>query len=380
MPASLDATYRKALDGCPLTLEEGRALWWQAPLDELMAVASQMRFLLNPRRVVTWQIDRNVNITNICQCGCLFCNFHCHSAAPQAYITSLEQYTEKIEEMQRLGGDQVLLQGGMHPELGLEFYCDLFRALKARYPGVRLHALGPPEVVHIAKLAGQSVEAVLATLVEAGLDSLPGAGAEILSERVRRRISPRKATAEQWLQVMAIAHRMGLLTSATMMYGHLETIDERLQHLIDIRTLQAAKPEATPGFVAFIAWPIMRSGTPLQRHYPAPPIAPAEHLRLTAVARLMLCNVPHVQASWLTVGAETAALSLWGGADDMGSIMIEENVVASAGAHHALDAEGMQQLIRTAGFEPQLRDQAYQPRRYAPRRPDAQPSTTDATP
>lgn len=349
-----------ALSLRPLSVEEGAYLWREAMLDELMATAGALRQRHAPGREVTWQIDRNINITNVCASGCLFCNFHAGaSGSAGPFITTRGEYEQKIEELLALGGDQILLQGGLHPKLGLDFYVDLFRWLKARYPNVKLHALGPPEIVHIARLEGISIEATLRALVEAGLDSLPGAGAEILAERPRAIVAPRKATADEWVGVMRTAQRMGLLTSATMMYGHVETIEERMEHLVRIRELQAERPAGAPGFLAFIAWPFQGRGTELARRYGWKPTSGAEHVRMVAMSRIMLTNVPHIQASWLTVGVDIALLSLFAGADDMGSIMIEENVVASAGARNCLDAAGMEAAIRSAGFEPRLRDQAY---------------------
>lgn len=355
----LTSLYEKALALEPLTLEEGQALWFDAPLDELMAVAHEARLLHVPGREVTWQIDRNINISNICAARCLFCNFHSGAGQLPPFTTTLEEYEEKIEELIALGGDQVLLQGGLHPQWGLEYYETLFRELRSRFPTVRLHALGPPEIVHIARLEQLSFREVLERLHQAGLSSLPGAGAEILSDRVREIIAPRKATVQEWLAVMREAHRMGLLTSATMMYGHVETIEERLQHLVYISELQADRPEGSVGFLAFIPWPFQWRGTQLAQQYPIHPVSPVEHLRWVALSRLMLHNIAHIQASWLTVGVETSQLSLWGGADDMGSVMIEENVVASAGTQNTLNAVSMRQAIRDAGFTPRLRDQAY---------------------
>lgn len=348
----------------PLTLEEGAFLWRNAQLDELIAVADALRQRHIPGHEVTWQIDRNINITNVCTSGCLFCNFHA-GAAPTAkpYITSREEYIQKIDELIALGGDQILLQGGLHPKLGLDFYVDLFRWLKSQYPALKLHALGPPEVVHIARMEGMTVEATLRALVDAGLDSLPGAGAEVLSDRPRSIVAPRKASAKEWLEVMRTAQRMGLLTSATMMYGHVETIEERMEHLVRLRELQAECPYDAPGFLAFIAWPFQGKETALARRYGWTPTSAAEHVRMVAIARIMLTNIPHIQASWLTVGVDVALLSLFAGADDMGSIMIEENVVASAGVRNRLDSEGMQSAIRSVGLVPRLRDQAYRKRK-----------------
>lgn len=352
-----------ALALVPLSAEEGAQLWRDAQLDELIAVAGALRQHHVPGDEVTWQIDRNINITNVCSSACLFCNFHA-GASPHAkpYVTSREEYVQKIDALLALGGDQILLQGGLHPKLGLAFYVDLFRWLKARYPSVKLHALGPPEVVHIARLEKLSVEATLGALVDAGLESLPGAGAEILSCRPRALVAPRKASAEEWEEVVRVAQRMGLLTSATMMYGHVETIEERMEHMVRLRSLQAERPSGSPGFLAFIPWPFQGEGTALARRFGWKRTSAAEHVRMVALSRIMLTNIPHIQASWLTVGVDVAQLTLFAGADDMGSIMIEENVVASAGARNRLDAAGMQAAIRAVGFTPRLRDQAYRPR------------------
>lgn len=356
----LSHLYRKALSGDWLQVEEGAYLWQHAPLEELMAVAHMRREELVPGNEVTWQIDRNINLTNICVCRCKFCNFHSGSGqSRKPYVTSRQEYTEKIEELLQLGGDQILLQGGFHPQLTLPYYEELFSWLQSEFPSVAIHALGPPEVVFLAQQSGLSIAKVLERLVAHGLSSLPGAGAEVLSDRVRHIISPRKCRVAEWLEVMRIAHRMGLLTSATMMYGHLETLEERLTHFTQLRTLQEERPTNSVGFCAFIAWPFQQKGTLLAREHTLAEVSPHEHLRLTALARLMLPNIPHIQASWLTIGVETAQLSLWGGADDMGSIMIEEQVVWSAGGRNRLNRQGMETAIREAGFTPVLRDQGY---------------------
>jgi len=247
----------------------------------------------------------------------------------------------------------------MHPKLGIEFYENLFRELKTRYPRLRLHALGAPEVAHIAKISGLTTQQTLERLVAAGLDSLPGAGAEILVPRVRRIISPAKPSVEEWITVMHQAHMMNLPTSATMMYGHIETPHERMEHLIRIRDLQAAVPEGHYGFIAFIPWIFRSTGTRLEAQGVVSHFSALEYIRIIAISRLVLNNIRNIQASWLTVGKQTAQLALHSGANDFGSIMIEENVVSSAGANNHFDAEGIQQAIREAGFTPRLRDQLY---------------------
>lgn len=358
--------FARARDRATLSPEEAYWLWEEAPLERLAAVADEVRRLVVPdANVVTWQIDRNVNITNVCISGCKFCNFHCKPhQTERAFITTIEEYRPKIERMLELGGDQLLLQGGLHPRLGVEFYEELFQQLKREYPEVRLHALGAPEVAHIAKVSGISTREALERLVAAGLDSLPGAGAEILVDRVRRYISPAKPSVKEWLEVMHEAHEMNLPTSATMMYGHVETPRERIDHLLTIRDLQDKCPEGNWGFVAFIPWIFRSSGTRLESEGVRSVFSPLEYVRMIAVSRLILNNIRNIQASWLTVGKPTAQLALHSGANDMGSIMIEENVVSSAGAHNTFDAEGIQKSIREAGFEPRLRDQLYRPRAY----------------
>ena len=243
----LEQLYDKAVNLVPLSVSEGLKLYTTSPVEELMFIANKLRQIHNPGKTVGWMIDRNVNITNICFSQCSFCNFCRKKSSDEAYITTIPDYISKIDEMYSLGGDQLLLQGGMNPELGLEFYTDLFRNLKKMYPTLKLHALGPPEIVHLARKEQVSYFEVLNTLIDAGLDSLPGAGAEILSDRVRKIVSPAKATTEEWLGVMKEAHKLNLPTSATMMFGHVETIEERIEHLIRLRDLQAVKPEGHSG-------------------------------------------------------------------------------------------------------------------------------------
>lgn len=340
--------------------EEGVALFKNCSLPELMFLGNKLRKQKHPHGKVTWIIDRNVNITNICLSGCKFCNFYRSPGSKEAYITTLHEYIQKIDEMQKLGGNQLLLQGGMHPGLGLDFYTRLFQDLKRYYPDLRLHALGPPEIVHLARLEKLSYKEVLKKLVEAGLTSLPGAGAEILVDRVRKILSPAKCTASEWLDVMRSAHELNLATSATMMFGHIETVEERMDHLIALREIQAQKKAENKGFLSFIPWPFQDRHTVLRNKYGiVNQVTPEEYIRLIAVSRIMLPNIPNIQASWLTVGKETAQLCLHAGANDFGSIMIEEHVVSSAGAHYQFDAHGIQRAIREAGFIAQVRDQDF---------------------
>ena len=353
----------KSLNRAFLTAEEGLELFLHAPTSALIYVGNQLRQQMVPGNKVTWIIDRNSNTTNVCVANCKFCNFYRRPGHAESYITSMDEYRVKIEEMFRLGGEQLLLQGGHHPDLGLKFYTDLFRQLKQEYPRLKLHALGPPEVAHICHLEKMSHDDVLRELKASGLDSLPGAGAEILNDRVRRLISKGKCGAKEWLDIMRAAHRNGLTTSATMMFGHVETLMERMEHFVDIRTVQSEKPDGAVGFIAFIPWPFMDDGTLLKKLKRARNQCTAdEYIRMIALSRIMLPNIPHIQASWLTVGKPTAQVCLHAGADDLGSIMIEENVVSAAGAPFRFTANGIQQAIRDAGYIPQLRDQQYTPR------------------
>lgn len=360
---SVDSLIDKALQKEFLSIAEGAFLYRNASLGILMAAAHRLRREIVPGNEVTWIIDRNSNTTNVCVANCKFCNFYRVPGHAEAYITSLDEYKVKIEELFRYGGEQLLLQGGHHPDLGLEYYCNLFRELKRMFPRLKLHALGPPEVAHISKISGTTHLETLTALKEAGLDSFPGAGAEILVDRVRNLIARGKCLSNEWLDVMRAAHRLNLTTSATMMFGTVETIEERMEHLVRIREVQAEKPEGATGFLAFIPWPFQDEGTLLQRLKRAENNTTAdEYIRMIALSRLMLPNVTNIQASWLTVGKAVAQICLHAGANDMGSIMIEENVVSAAGAPHRFTAGGIQQAIREAGFEPQLRNQHYQKR------------------
>lgn len=348
-----------------LSIEEGVFLYHNATTADLMYVANELRKIQKKDTdgIVTWQIDRNVNTTNVCVANCKFCNFFVPPGAKyahKAYITDDATYKTKIEETFALGGDQLLLQGGHHPELGIEYYETTFAKLKQWYPSLRLHALGPPEVVHISELSGLSYAETLRRLMAAGMDSMPGAGAEILNDRVRRIISNGKCLGKEWLDVMRAAHQVGLVTSATMMFGHIETIEERFEHLVWLREVQAEKPAGAVGFSAFIPWPYQDDGTLLNRVKGVRnSVSADEYVRMIALSRIMLPNIKNIQASWLTVGPKVAQLCLYAGANDLGSIMIEENVVSAAGAPYRLSANEIQNVIREAGFEPRLRDQLY---------------------
>jgi cyclic dehypoxanthinyl futalosine synthase len=344
-----------------LSVEEGVFLLEEAPTAMLMDTADKLRQLHNPGDIVSWIIDRNSNTTNVCIANCKFCNFYRRPGHEESYITDIETYKKKIEELFEYGGEQLLLQGGHHPDLSLDYYCDLFRELKELYPNLKLHALGPPEIAHITKLEESTHYEVLAALKEAGLDSLPGAGAEILNDRVRRLISKGKCGRQEWLDVMRAAHKLELTTSATMMFGHIETNKERMEHLVDIRQVQSEKPEQAKGFLAFIPWPFMDEDTILKKLKRARNTCTGdEYVKMIALSRIMLPNVKNIQASWLTVGKKTAQLCLHAGANDFGSIMIEENVVSAAGAAFRFTADGIQAAIAEAGYQPKLRNQEYE--------------------
>lgn len=358
---NIDDILSKALKFEWLTVEEGVFLFENAALTDLMYVANELRKKQVPHGKVTWQIDRNVNTTNVCIANCKFCNFFRIPGHKDAYITDIETYKQKIEETIKFGGDQLLLQGGHHPELGLSFYVNLFKELKSLYPNIKLHTLGPPEVAHITKLEKSTHHEVLKALQEAGMDSLPGAGAEILTDRVRRLISKGKCGAQEWLDVMHEAHKLNITTSATMMFGHVETITERFEHLAKIREVQSRKPADAKGFLAFIPWTFQDADTLLAKIRGVHNLTtPEEYIRMIALSRIMLPNVLNIQASWLTVGKEVAQICLQAGANDFGSIMIEENVVSAAGAPHRFTSTTIQDSIRQAGFEPQLRTQQYE--------------------
>jgi cyclic dehypoxanthinyl futalosine synthase len=352
---------QKALQFENLTVQEGTFLFNNAALGELMLVANELRKKQVPYNKVTWIIDRNVNTTNVCIANCKFCNFYRVPGHEEAYITDIETYKRKIDETFRYGGEQLLLQGGHHPGLGLDYYVDLFKQLKKLYPALKLHALGPPEIAHITKLSKSTHREVLIALKNAGLDSLPGPGAEILTDRVRRLISKGKCGTQEWLDIMIEAHKLNITTSATMMFGHVETVEERFEHLVKIREVQAKRPEGAKGFIAFIPWTFQDVDTLLAKIRGVHNLTtPEEYIRMIAMSRIMLPNIKNIQASWLTVGKQVAQLCLHAGANDFGSIMIEENVVSAAGAPHRFTSKGIQEAIKEAGFEPQLRNQQYE--------------------
>ncbi len=361
MQAEIEILLEKALKQEFLTQEEGVFLFREASTPDLMYVGNSLRQFHQPGNIVSWIIDRNSNTTNVCIANCKFCNFYRRPGHIESYITSIDEYKVKIEETFKYGGEQLLLQGGHHPDLGLSYYSDLFKQLKSLYPNLKLHALGPPEIAHIAKLERATHTEVLQVLKDSGLDSLPGAGAEILNDRVRRLISKGKCGGQEWLDIMEAAHQLNITTSATMMFGHIETDEERMEHFVRLREVQARKPEHAKGFLAFIPWPFQDEDTILKKIKRARNSCTGdEYVRMIAMSRIMLPNVQNIQASWLTVGKKIAQVCLHAGANDFGSIMIEENVVSAAGAQFRFTADGIQQAIKEAGFLPRLRNQQYE--------------------
>ncbi len=343
-----------------LSEAEAALLLRECDLLALGAAASAMRRRLVPGNEVTFIVDRNVNYTNVCVSGCRFCAFYRDQDDPDAYVLSPDELYAKVEETLALEGTAILLQGGMHPGLPLEWYEEMLRELRARYP-IHVHGFGPPEIVHLAALSGLPVRDVLTRLRDAGLDSLPGGGAEILVDRVRSHVSPKKATSAEWLGVMREAHALGISTTATMMFGGLETPKERVEHLARVREVQdEAVSGGSVGFRAFIPWSFQPGNTALAaEEYAGDAASGWDYLRTLAVSRLFLDNVRNVQASWVTQGAKIGQVALCFGANDMGSTMIEENVVASAGVRFMLAREELVRLIRDAGHVPVQRDTLY---------------------
>ncbi len=349
MEISKDNLIEKVWSGGRLAAEEAMALW-ELPLLTLGRLADLARTRRHPQPIVTYVVDRNINYTNICVSGCRFCAFYRPPGAAGGYVLSRAELRRKLEETLALGGTGVLLQGGLNPELDLDFYEDLVSFIRHRY-GLHVHGFSPPEIVFLADKHSLDITRVLERLMGAGLGSIPGGGAEILVDRVRRALSPHKCTADQWLAVMAAAHHLGLKTSATMMFGHLENRAERMEHLLKLRSLQ----DRTHGFTAFIPWTYQPGGTVLGGR----PATSWDYLKTLAVSRLVLDNIPNLQVSWVTQGAKIAQVALKFGANDFGSTMIEENVVAATGVTFRLSEAEIQRLITTAGYQPRRRDHVY---------------------
>jgi cyclic dehypoxanthinyl futalosine synthase len=343
----------KVRQGGRLDRGEALELYLHAPTPLLGSLADEVRARKHPEHIVTYIIDRNVNYTNVCVARCNFCAFYRPVGSPEGYVLGFEEIFHKIEETIALGGGQLLLQGGHNPDLPIEWYEDLFRAVKQKYPRFKLHALSPPEVINLSRVSRLTVPTVLERLIAAGLDSVPGGGAEILVDRVRKLLNCySKATADEWLDVMRHAHRAGLRTTATMMYGTVETVEERLEHLFRLRDLQ----DEMGGFTAFITWSYQPEHTELG----GSEATGIEYLRTLAISRLVLDNFDNLQASWVTQGGKVGQLSLAFGANDMGSVMIEENVVRAAGAAYCMDEIEIVRNIENAGFIAKRRNMHYE--------------------
>ena len=371
--ASLDVLLQKVWDGSRINEAEALRLY-SLPIEELGALADRRRQLARSEahdgrgnQIVTYIIDRNINYTNVCNVYCKFCAFYRTEKDTDAYVITLDELDKKIEETIALGGTQILMQGGHHPKLTKQWYVDLLSHIKGRFPQINIHGFSPSEFVHFREVFGEPLEEIISDFKAAGLGSIPGGGGEILVDRVRKRISPLKAMSDDWLEVMDVAHRLGLNSSATMMFGHVETVEDRIEHLQRVRAQQdkslrgdsqggknTAKG-AQSGFTAFICWTFQAEHTKLR----APTVGAHEYLRTQALARIYLDNIPSVQSSWVTQGQEIGQIALKYGANDLGSIMIEENVVSQAGTTFRMTVADMQRLIAELGYEPHQRDNWY---------------------
>lgn len=340
---------KEILDGGRLRDDDFLKLYSDADIYQLGFLANAIRKQKHPEPIVTYVVDRNINYTDICVSACKFCAFFKAPEDKDGYLLSKEQLLDKITETQKLGGTQILLQGGLHPDLPLEYYEDMLRFMKET--GIHVHGFSPPEIYHFAEISKSTISEVIARLIKAGLDSIPGGGAEILNDRVRESTAPRKCSADQWIEIMEEAHNQGLRTSATMMFGHIETIEERLEHIHRLRELQ----DRTKGFTAFIPWPFQPDHTALNDLVSIERTTGYAYLRMLALSRIYLDNFDNIQASWVTQGPKIAQISLSFGANDFGSTMIEENVVAAAGISFRLSEEEINRLVKDAGFEPKQR-------------------------
>jgi len=355
--ASLDDLLQKVWDGKRIDPAEALRLY-HLPLEELGALADHRRQLAkldaydgHGNEVVTYIVDRNINYTNVCNVYCKFCAFYRVEGDDDAYVITHEEIDRKIEETVALGGTQILMQGGHHPKLSMQWYLDLLSHIKGRFPGVNIHGFSPSEFIHFREVFQLPLEEIISKFRESGLGSIPGGGGEILVDRVRKRISPLKAMSDDWLGVMDVAHRLGLNSSATMMFGHVETVEDRIEHLERVRVQQ----DKTKGFTAFIAWTFQAENTKLK----APTVGAHEYLRMQALSRIYLDNIPNIQSSWVTQGLDIGQVALKYGANDLGSIMIEENVVSQAGATFRMTVADMRRLIQDLGYEARQRDNWY---------------------
>jgi cyclic dehypoxanthinyl futalosine synthase len=351
-----DSLIEKVIAGERISITDARRLYY-APLNQLGQLADVRRrnaksHAENGREIVTYIVDRNVNYTNVCNVYCKFCAFYRTERDVDHYVLSQEQIDQKLDELTQIGGVQVLLQGGHHPRLGIDYYLNLLSRIREKYPHINIHGFSPPEFVHFAHVFELPVAEVISRFRDAGLGSIPGGGGEILVDKVRQRISPLKCNSDQWLQVMATAHELGLNSTATMMFGHVENLEDRLEHLQRLRDQQ----DATGGFTAFICWTFQPENTVLK----AEPVGSAEYLRMQALARIFLDNFQNVQSSWVTQGPRIGQIALAYGANDFGSVMMEENVVSSAGTSFRLTAAQIEKLIIDAGYEPRRRNNWYQ--------------------
>ena len=356
--ASMDALLQKVWEGKRVDAAEARRLC-SLPLEELGALAHRRRLLAKAKAydgagndIVTYNIDRNINYTNICNVYCKFCAFYRTEKDVDSYVITKDELDQKISETLSLGGTQILMQGGHHPSLDLDWYLDTLSHIKSKFPQINIHAFSPSEFIHFQKVFDLPMEDLLKQFKEAGLGSIPGGGGEILVDRVRKRIAPLKAMSDEWMGVMDVAHRLGLNSSATMMFGHVETLEDRIEHLERVR----AQQDATGGFTAFIAWTFQSENTKLK----AEPVGAHEYLRMQALSRIYLDNVENIQSSWVTQGLEIGQVALTYGANDLGSIMIEENVVSQAGTTFQMTVEDMHRLIKDLGYQPRQRDNWYQ--------------------
>ena len=353
MQESIQPILDKALAGERLTTDDCTALLESNDFVRIGLAADEIRMRKNPADVVTYIIDRNINYTNVCNVVCTFCAFYRRPGKPDTYVHSIEEICKRIDETIALGGTGVLMQGGLHPDFNIAWYEDLLRTLHAKYPKFQLHCFSPPEIHNIHLISGLDYETIMRRLKAAGLNSLPGGGGEILDDEVRKRVST-KCNTQEWLDVMRAVHKVGLISTATMMFGIGDKVEHRVRHLQRVRDLQ----DETGGFTAFIPWTFQRENTALGRKIKEEPTG-IDYLKMLAVSRLYLDNVDHIQASWLTQGLKLGQTALRFGADDMGSIMIEENVVSAAGADNEANERDLRYQIREAGFTPQQRDILY---------------------
>jgi len=353
LPSSTKNLIERAASGERISADDALHLFNHAELAPLAQAANAVTRRLHPQSYRTYNIDRNINYTNICTSDCRFCAFSRHAGDDDAYVIARDELFEKIRQTIELGGDQILLQGGLHPGLDIEWYEQLFRDIRTNFPQINIHGLSPPEIYHIGQISGLPTPTVIARLRDAGLGSLPGGGAEILVDRVRQKVSPCKVSAGGWLDIARQWHEQGGRGSATMMFGHLETPAERIEHLQRLRDLQ----DQTSGFTAFICWTFQPGNTDLEGR---PKVGAFGYLRMLAVSRLFLDNFQNLQASWVTQGLDTGQAALLFGANDMGSLMIEENVVAAAGTKFRIDEQQLRRAITNAGFEPRRRNVFYQ--------------------